>query len=69
MGSLTNLSSIDDLQPSSLDNIRYHEILEEDTWRITIIKEAIDIKCGHTSLPEGWTYEEFEEIINFACSD
>ena len=66
---LTNLSSIDDLQPSSLDNIRYHEILEEDTWRITIIKEAIDIKCGHTSLPEGWTYEEFEEIINFACSD
>ena len=66
---LTNLSSIDDLQPSSLDNIRYHEILEEDTWRITLIKEAIDIKCGHTNLPEGWTFEEFEEIINFACSD
>ena len=66
---LTNLSNIDDLQPGCMENIKYHEILESEKWRISLIKEAIDIKYGNTIMPEGWTYQEFDDIIKFACSD
>ena len=49
---LTNLSNIDDIQPGCMENIKYHQILESKKWRISLIKEAIDIKSGNTIMPE-----------------
>ena len=66
---LTDLSSIDDLKPSTVGKIKYKEIMDEDKWRIPLIKEVMDMKSGNTSPPEGWTLEEMAEILDFACTE
>ena len=65
---LTDLSRIDDLQPSTVNKIKYKEMLDRDKWRIPLIKEVMDMKYGNTT-PEGWTQEELDEILEFACTD
>ena len=65
---LTGLSTIDDLQPSTVNKIKYKEMQDRDKWRIPLIKEVIDMKYGNT-IPEGWTQEELDEILEFACTD
>ena len=65
----TGLSGVDDLHPGIVKQIKYEEIKEMDMWRIPIIKEAIDIKCGNVNPPDGWTAEELDEILTFACTD
>ena len=39
---------------------------QEDKWRIEMIKELTDIKFGQLEL-DGFSNEECEEILNFAC--
>jgi hypothetical protein len=65
----TSLSSVDDLQPSIVQEIKYMKIRDMDMWRIPIIKEAMDIKCGNLNPPEGWTREELDEILQLACTE
>ena len=65
---LTSLSRVDDIQPSTVDNIRYNKIMEQDKWRVHIIKEALDIRNGDITAPEGWTKDELNDILNFACT-
>ena len=65
----TGLSGVDDLHPGIVKQIKYEEIKEMDMWRIPIIKEAIDIKCGNVNPPDGWTAEELDEILTFACTE
>jgi hypothetical protein len=65
---LTNKSTVDDLEACQVDSIMYHQIGEEDTWRIGLVKELIDLKHGDLILPEEWTAEELELILDFACT-
>ena len=32
-----------------------------------IIKEILDMKFGGVETPEGWSYDELDEIVSFAC--
>ena len=61
-------SSVDD-HLGTVKQIKYEEIREIDKWRIPIIQEAIDIKCGKINPPDGWTAEELDAILNFACTE
>ena len=65
----TTLLNVDDLQPSIVQQIRYKEIKDEDRWRIPIIQEALDMKYGDINPPDGWTTEELDEILEFACTE
>ena len=65
----TTLLNVDDLQPSTVQQIRYQEIKDEDMWRIPIIQEALDMKYGDINPPDGWTIEELDEILEFACTE
>ena len=65
---LTDLSSVDDLLPNIVDQIGYKEISNNDLWRVSIIKEANDMKHGVLKAPDGWTFEKLDEIIEFACT-
>ena len=65
---LTSLSSVDDLKPSIADQIKYQVISDRDKWRVPLIQEAIDMKNGVVSLPDGWSFDELEEILEFACT-
>ena len=65
----TTLLNVFDLQPSTVQQIRYKEIKDEDMWRIPIIQEALDMKYGDINPPDGWTTEELDEILEFACTE
>ena len=64
----TNLLNVDELQPDTVGQIRYKEILEIDKWRISLIREIIDMKCGAIDEPEGWLLEELQDILNVVCT-
>ena len=64
---MTDCRSVDELKPDIVNEIKYNQIMEEDKWRVKIIKEILDIKYGGLTIPEGWTTDELEEILKFAC--
>ena len=64
----TNLSNVDELCPSAVSNIQYKEISDMDRWRIPIIRQLIDIKCGDINPPDGWNPQELQEILVLACT-
>ena len=48
-------------------DIKYHEVLESEVWRVDFIKEVVELKYGDLSLP-GFTAEELEEIQEYLCT-
>ena len=64
---MTDCLSIDELKPDTIDKIQHNQILEEDLWRVNIIKEIVNMKYGSLEIPEDWNITELEEILNFAC--
>ena len=65
---LTNQLHVDHLTPSLVGNIPYNMIDKSETWRISLAKELIDIKSGDLKMPEGWSREELDSILNEACT-
>ena len=65
---MTNLTSVDDISPSIMQQIKYKEILDTDKWRVPIIKEAIEMMHGDVIPPDGWTKDELDEILHYACT-
>ena len=65
---MTNKTQVDELEPSMVDNIPYHKIEEQDMWRISMVKELMDIKQGDRLAPEGWSLEDLENIMDFVCT-
>ena len=64
---MTDLHSVDDLKPNIVTKLKHNQIMEEDKGRVGIIGEIIDMKNGNRVTPAGWTVEELDEILNFAC--
>ena len=52
---LTDKLHVDQLDPSVVNTIKYHEIEKNDMWRISMVNEILDIKYGKMVLPDGWT--------------
>ena len=61
----TDKYDVDDLEPNIVESISYKPIDSKDLWRVKLIKEIMDMKSG---LDE-WTDEEFDEILNLACTE
>ena len=64
----TDLLNVDELHPGIAQQIKYKEINKLDLWRIPMIKELIDIKCGDNFPPDGWTSDELQEVLDFVCT-
>ena len=65
---LTNTLQVDDLDQSMVDNIKYHELDENEMWRIGLLKELVNIKHGELNLLEGLSNDDLEAILNFSCT-
>ena len=65
---LTDKLHVDQLDPSVVNTIKYHEIEENDMWRISMVKEILNIKYGNLVLPDDWTEEELDMMLNMACT-
>ena len=63
---LTKKTKVEDVTSKDIEDIEYAKMCQEEKWRIEMIKELTDIKFGQLEL-DGFSNEECEEILNFAC--
>ena len=64
---LCDKTSIGDTLVSDIDNLSYREIPQEESWRINVIKELIEIKTDPANLLPDFPIEEIDEILSFLC--
>ena len=50
---MADYTSIDYLKPDIVTKIKQKEIMEEDSWRVDIIKEIVDMKHARLTIPVG----------------
>ena len=65
---LTNKVHVDQLEPSLVDTFKYHQIEDQDVWRVNLVKEILDLQHGDLVLPDGWSEEELDMMLNYACT-
>ena len=63
---LVNKTSIESLVPGDALDIKYHEIEEQQTWKIGVVKELTDVKFGEAFV-EGFSRKELDAILNHVC--
>ena len=63
---LTKKANVDEITDEDIEAIEYAPITEENTWRINLIREITDNKFNQLEI-DGFSKEECEEILQFAC--
>ena len=63
---LTKKESIEQTTDKDVENIEYAKIPDDDMWRVNMIKEVTNVKFGQLTI-EGFSTEECEEMLQFAC--
>ena len=61
-------ADVQDITEDDVMMIGYHPIDESDQWRVSIIKEVLEIRSGEANLREGWTWGELERVLEDACT-
>ena len=64
---LVNKTDIDKLVPSDAMNIKYHEMSEDDAYKVNMVKELTDVKFGEAFV-EGFSRKELDSILNYVCT-
>ena len=64
---LTDLCGVDMLDKNSVANLKYSSVDEDNRWRVSMVKELIDMKNSLDDPLNGWEPEELDEILEFAC--
>ena len=64
---MINTHNVDEIQVHHLDQMRYKTFLDEDLWRIGIVKELLDVKSGVTVIPD-FAHEEITSMIDWICT-
>ena len=58
---------VEDLKESDVASYEYAPVRSEDTWKITMVKELIDIREGKHEVEE-FSKEELDEILEHLCT-
>ena len=64
---LTNKANPEDITDQDINQLVYAEMPNGNGWRVTLIHEITDIKFGQLTI-NGFSDEECEEILQFACT-
>ena len=64
---LTEKSSIDKIDLADVKEVKYHQLKEDDLWKVASIKELIDIKFRKIEL-ENFSIEEIDDMLHFLCT-
>ena len=64
---LVKRSKVEEISKDDIENIEYANLNDDDCWRVNLIKEITNVKFGQVSV-EGFSNEECEEILQFACT-
>ena len=63
---LTKKSSIPELVPDDIAEMKYHEIPDNENWKISIIKELIEVK-NRTLEVETFRMAEIDQVLEYLC--
>ena len=64
---LLKRTKIEDIKQEDIENLEYAVLEKKDGWRVDMIKEISDVKCGQLSV-DGFSTDECEEILRYACT-
>ena len=62
---LTKKLHVDQLEPSLVNTLEYHKEEERD---VNLVKEILDLQHGDLVLPDGWSDDELDTMLNLACT-
>ena len=65
---LTDKNDVSELCKEDASQITYKEVPVEEKWRVSSLKELIDVKSGRSELG-GFTEKEIDHMINFVSSN
>ena len=58
-----NINQLDDIRGG---DIEYHPVKNDDRWKVSVIKECIDVKFGRLDV-DGFSADDLEEICYYLC--
>ena len=64
---LVGKSRIEDLCAEDSSRINYHEIPEEEVWRVSLANEMIDALWGE-NVVAGFSRDELAYFLSYACA-
>ena len=63
---LTKKSSIPELVPDDIAEMKYHKIPDDEKWKIPIIKELIEVKNKMLEV-ETFRMAEIDQVLEYLC--
>ena len=64
---LTDRPYIQHLSPSDMDAVCLYG--EPELWRVLAINDILEMRAGELQLPDGWSLDEMEVILQAACCE
>ena len=58
--------TIDEVKSHDIDNFEYAPVMPDDTWKINMVKELIEVRENKASI-ENFSVDELEEILEHLC--
>ena len=58
--------TIDEVKSHDIDNFEYAPVMPDDTWKIDMVKELIEVRENQASI-ENFSADELEEILEHLC--
>ena len=65
---MTNRDTIEEITTHDVKKLKYHEVTQENLWKIDFIKEIIAIKNNQASL-NNFSKEELDDILRNLCTN
>ena len=65
---LLGKNSIDEVKVSETDSLNYLGSNEENSWKVTPIREIVETKAGNLDIP-GFDTDELETILHNLCTN
>ena len=65
---LTNEMQVDRLRPSMVDMVSYRQVEENQTWRIPLMLELLEIQHGEKNLNGNWSEKVLKRMLSIACT-
>ena len=67
ISNLFNGKSIDTITGKDLKDMKYHEVAEDDQWRIKLVKELTDVKYDQLEL-SFFDRTQIDEVLDYICT-
>ena len=64
---LCDKHSIEDISITDIDALSYRNCPQNDEWRISLISELADARMNPNEVLPGFSAEEIEDLVNYAC--